>query len=172
MADPRIAHRLREMPLFADVRPKELALLALVMQEVHFNAGDLLCRIHEPADSCYFIVEGEVEVLNENARGDARHLATLGPGMVVGQIALVDEDPRSATCVARSATYALQLDKSDFDMLFSSGSQFAYRFQALIALTTVDQLRQANRRLNEVIGGSNAEDDIFAQVQRILEGRS
>ena len=171
MADPRIASRLREMPLFADLRPRELALLALVMQEVSWTAGETIFRQGEAADSCFFLLDGAVDVIAENARGAARELATLRAGQIFGQIALVDEDPRSATCVARDDSFALQLLREDFDMLFSSGSQFAYRFQAVIALTAVDSLRLANHRLNELVGLAQDNDKRVGQVQRILEGK-
>lgn len=171
MADPRIASRLREMPLFADLRPKELALLALVMQDVTFSAGQVIFRQGEAADSCFFLLSGYVDVRSEEAAENASHLATLGPGKIFGQIALVDEDPRSATCVARTNGEALQLSKDDFDMLFSSGSQFAYRFQGVIALTAVEQLRHANYTLNQLLGPIEDGDDPVARVQRILGGQ-
>lgn len=158
------------MPLFADLRPKELALLTLVMQDAAFSQGEVIFRQGDAADSCFFILSGNVDVESEYAPKHARNLATLGPGKIFGQIALVDEDPRSATCVARTDVEALKLSRDDFDMLFTSGSQFAYRFQSVVALAAVEQLRHANYTLNQLLGPVEEGDDPIGRIQRILGG--
>lgn len=170
MADPRLANELRKLPLFADLRPKELALLTLVMKEHKSEDNALVCRQGEPGDSCYFILRGEVDVVRELGSGHEQHLTTLGPGQLFGQISLVDQGPRSATCRARGKVELMRLDASDFEMLFSSGSQFAFRFQNVIALTAVEQLRRANARLNGLLSSADGgeTDEELSQIQGLL----
>lgn len=170
MADPRLANQLRKLPLFADLRPKELALLTLVMKDQQCADGDVICRQGEPGDSCFFILRGEVDVIRELGSGHEQHLATLGEGQLFGQIALVDQGPRSATCRARGKCELMRLDASDFEMLFSSGSQFAFRFQTVIALTAVEQLRRANARLNGLLSSADSgeTDEELSRLQGLL----
>ena len=171
MADPRLANRLKRMPLFADLRPKELALLTLVMKDRALKPGDVICREGDPGDSCYFILSGTVEVYREDQSGGVQHLANLGESQLFGQVALVDQGNRSASCRAVTEVEIMQLDATDFEMLFSSGSQFAFRFQTVIAQTAVQQLRSANARLNELLSTRNrdgSEDDL-SRIQELLE---
>lgn len=173
MADPRIAPRLRQMPLFADLRAKELTLLILVMEHIHLRSGDVIFREGDEGDSCYFILSGAVDVELPGASTTQRALATLRENELFGQIALVDDGRRSATCIARGSTELLQLHRGDFDALFQSGSQFAFRFQAVIAQTAVQQLRAANARLNALLMVHAPEDDLaLTRTQNLMEGRA
>ncbi len=170
MADPRITARLKRMPVFADLRPKELALLTMVMHEVRASPGEEIVTEGAEGDSCYFVLSGEVGVY-KNAGGSERYVATLGENQLFGQIALVDAGPRSATCRAMSAVHLLRLSNEDFEMLFNSGSHFAFRFQALIAHTAVEQLRKANERLGELATSRDArasDSGSLEEIQAIL----
>jgi CRP/FNR family transcriptional regulator len=149
MADPATARQLKEIPIFQNLRPKELALLTLVMKRKQFPAGTDICVQGEPGNSCFFILEGGISVLRKQSSDSYREIARLGPHELFGQIALVDQGPRSATCRAVVDSELLQLDANDFEMLFNSGSQFAFRFQELIAKHAVKQLRSATKTLEE-----------------------
>lgn len=149
MADPATARLLKEIPLFRDLRPKELALLTLVMKRGRVAAGEDICIQGDPGNSCYFILNGEISVLRRQDSASYREIARLGKHELFGQISLVDQAPRSATCRAVVETDLLQLDAKDFDMLFNSGSQFAFRFQELIAKHAVKQLRMATKTLEK-----------------------
>jgi CRP/FNR family transcriptional regulator, cyclic AMP receptor protein len=97
---------LRPVPLFADLTGEELAQVALLFKERHFSAGETVVK--EGADgAAFFLIEsGEANV---SVRGTER--ASLGPGDYFGEIALIDEDVRSATITATTdlACYGLTL---------------------------------------------------------------
>ena len=165
--------RLRAMPLFKDLTDKELDLLAMVMKPEGFQEGQIICKEGEPGRCCYFIVDGEVDVVKTLDTGENRVLATLRPHDVFGQISLIDAGPRSATCRARTRAAMFRLDRQDFDTLFSSGSKFAFRFQLGIARIAAHQLREANRRLNLLITPhrkhqSKQREEMLSEVREIL----
>lgn len=171
MADPHIAARLRRMPLFQGLRPKELALLTLVMRELHLKPDELLFRQGDIGQECFFILDGAIEVSREQPGAANRTVSVLGKNDLFGQIALIDSRERSATCRALEATHLLRLGAHDFEMLFHSGSQFAFRFQTMIAQSAAAQLRQANAHLNSLLGARASDtSDPIAQAQSILEG--
>jgi CRP-like cAMP-binding protein len=97
---------LRPVPLFADLTDEELAQVALLLKERHFAAGETVVK--EGADgAAFFLIEsGEANV---SVRGTER--ASLRPGDYFGEIALIDEDVRSATITATTelACYGLTL---------------------------------------------------------------
>jgi CRP-like cAMP-binding protein len=143
----RAALLVREMPLFADLTPKEVVLLGMVLKERDYQAGDWLCREGEPGDGCFFIGEGEVEIIKRAANQAQAVIGRAGKHATVGQISLIDDGPRSASVRAKTRVEVLRLDRGDFEALQASGSQFAYRFQLAIARSAAAQLREANQTL-------------------------
>lgn len=173
MAERPTIEMLRQIPILADLRPPELEALSMVTQLASFKPGAVICREGEPGSSCFFIVSGDVEVSKRVDRGPDRPILTLKPGAIFGHISLVDSGARSATCTARLPTTCVVLDRPDFDTLFSSGSQFAFRFQEVIAKTAAEQLRKANERLGLLLSTSNsrsraAEDESIRELQDML----
>ena len=89
---------LRKLPLFQGLTFAELNALKEHLTLRHAPAGSTLFTEGEAARSCFVIVEGEIDVVTHVERRGDEKLATLGPGALVGHMALVDHRPRSATC--------------------------------------------------------------------------
>lgn len=148
-ADLRALAALREYP------DAELAVLVAAAVEQRLAPGATLCREGEPGRSCFLLVSGEAQVLRATAEGD-RPLATIGPGAFVGQIALVDRGPRSATVRAVTACVALELSRDAFEKLLAACSPLALRFQESIAVAGIRQLRQATAGLARLLAQAEA----------------
>ena len=116
----------------------------------HFPAGTWLCREGDPASSCFLIATGAVEVV-KYLDGEERVLATLRPGTLVGQTALVEGALRSASVRAMSATTALEIRRRSFQRLVQQGSPLALRLQEQIAIAGIRQLRAAADQLALVL---------------------
>ena len=90
---------LRDVPLFADLEPRDLLDLAELTREEELPAGQPLCEEDRPDSGDLFVIlSGHAAVLVE---GGERTIAELGRGEVVGELSLLDGSPRSATVVAR-----------------------------------------------------------------------
>jgi CRP-like cAMP-binding protein len=111
----------------------------------------LLCHEGDQGSSCFLLVAGEVDVV-KTMRGKRRRLATLAQGSLVGQAALVDRAPRSASLRARGTVIAFELDRSSFERLLAQAYPLALRFQEEIAISGIRQLRSANARLLQLLG--------------------
>jgi CRP-like cAMP-binding protein len=94
-AQSRKSELLRCLPELAGASAKDLAKVSRLFEEVEFDAGAVLMTEGRPGRQVFLIVEGRVEVTLRGSR-----LAVLGPGEVVGEMALVDGGPRSATVTA------------------------------------------------------------------------
>jgi CRP-like cAMP-binding protein len=150
-----LAAALRALAPLRDYPDAELAVLAAAAVELRVAPGATLCREGEPGRSCFLLVSGEAEVLRATAEGD-RALATLGPGAFVGQIALVDRGPRSATVRALAACVTLELSRDAFEQLLAACSPLALRFQESIAVAGIRQLRQATAGLARLLAQAEA----------------
>ncbi|MCB9543556.1 MAG: cyclic nucleotide-binding domain-containing protein [Myxococcales bacterium] len=147
---------LRRLPLFRDLTPKELAGLRDYLTWCRFDPGDTLFREGDPAPSCYVLASGDVEVFTRLDDGRKQKLATLGPGALVGHLALIDHKPRSATCqVGMRPARLIELKRADFDRLLYARSPFAYKILDRVALDLVERVRGATARLTDRAEGGD-----------------
>jgi MFS family permease len=100
---------LRGVPLLALLPEPLLEGLARETVRVEAEPGDVVIREGDPGDRFYVIESGGVEVTKQG-----RHVASLGPGDFVGEIALLRDVPRTATVTATSATVLQALDRAHF----------------------------------------------------------
>lgn len=70
--------------------------------KLQYQAGEIIFRQGYPGDYAYVIVSGQVEIVDVKPDGSIEHIALLEPGQMFGEMALLDDQPRSAT--ARAAT--------------------------------------------------------------------
>jgi len=100
---------LRSNPLFGWLPPVALERVALTLTDVELDGGDVLIRQGEEGDRAYLVVAGELAV-----EKDGEEVARVGPGAVVGEIALLHVVPRTATVRAVGAARVLAIDGDEF----------------------------------------------------------
>lgn len=84
------------LDLMQGIGESDLALLANVLEKFHFPAGAVIFREGDPADRLYFLAKGTASIHLTVGGARTRRIATLGPGVAFGEMALVDGAPRSA----------------------------------------------------------------------------
>jgi CRP-like cAMP-binding protein len=100
-----------------------------------YTAGQTIFSEGEPGNIMFGVVEGEVEI---TLRG--MQLDTVGPGGIFGELALVDESPRSATAVARTTCEVVRIGEERFTFLIEQTPYFAIQVMRIMA----NRLRRAN----------------------------
>jgi CRP-like cAMP-binding protein len=103
---------LRSVPLFASCTRKELDLIAKSGDEITMTAGTMLVDQGQTGHEAFVVVDGKVAV-----KRNGRKVATLGPGDVFGELALLDNAPRNATVVADTDMQVLVLTRPEFNGL-------------------------------------------------------
>jgi CRP-like cAMP-binding protein len=98
--------------------------------------GDVLFRQGEHGDAMYVVIEGFVDIDH-----DGRVIETIGEGGIVGELALVDDAPRSASAVVASPSRILTVDKDRFTFLVQEHPTFALQVMRQMA----ERLRNANQ---------------------------
>ena len=106
---------LAKVPLLAGLSQKDLVAVGSLSDEVDLPAGHVLMREGGSGNEFYVIVDGSVEV----TRG-GQGLRTLGPGDFLGEIALVDRGPRTATATATTPVRALVVGVREFHSLMDA----------------------------------------------------
>jgi len=134
---------LMKVPLLHGLSEEDLRHIADATRRQAFEAGANIVEIGEPGRSLYLIVEGHVQVLYP-ARSADFELARLGAGEFFGEMALLNDKPRSATVRAVDAVDVLVLDKKDFRRILMDSPGVA--LQLLEALSI--RIRNADEQIS------------------------
>jgi CRP-like cAMP-binding protein len=108
---------LSAIPLFSGLSPRELAMLTHSLTELAAEPGQVVVQQGALGDSFYLVVEGRLAVTVDDSSGAARTVARLGPGEYFGEMALLQDQPRSATVTAEVPSLLLVLHKAGFERL-------------------------------------------------------
>ncbi len=103
--------------LFDSFDVDELTLLAQHMSYIHLQRGEFLFVEGDKGDFMGFVVHGVLEVLKKSATGENVIIARLAKGSSIGEMALIDKSPRSATVVSRQPATIITLTSKGFDKL-------------------------------------------------------
>jgi CRP-like cAMP-binding protein len=112
---------------FEGFSSQDLQRVAALSTEVEAPAGTVLIDQGDTGVECFVIVEGRASVYIANA-----HVATLGPGSMVGEMALVDHRPRSASVIAETDMRLLRFDSRHFRRLLAEMPKAEERVMALL----------------------------------------
>src|SRR5437773_334006 len=112
---------LKRVDLFAGISPEELISVAGLAQEVSFKAGETFLHQGEIADCLYVTVEGDTGIHIQGAG----EVAVRAAPTVLGEMAIILRQPRSADCIARTDVVALKIDSAPFQQLLAENPTLA-----------------------------------------------
>lgn len=152
------------IPLFAGIGPAELERILRIFQPVSFDPGACLVRQGQPADSAYILESGIADVITALPGGGEAKVAELGPGSVLGEMALLERGVRSATVIARGPVTGHLVERDGFRMLLAQRERAAFTIQTRITLTLCRRLRELNARIVESDAPENAAPPLSGQT--------
>ena len=155
---PPVVLRPSDLRVFSAFESSDDATLAELLRVANvrrYAAGACLLRQGAHGSGCFLLVSGEVQIVKSTAldskAGSHWIVGTVGAGSLIGQIALVDHLPRTATVVAVGEIVVVQIVREVFDKLTASTSEIACRLREQIALAGIRQLRHATRRFAAIV---------------------
>ena len=140
-ADP--VELLARVPLFSELSRQELERISRVAVPRSFPAGVRVFHEGDQSDACYLVRSGDLRVTREHPDGRAIALATLGPGDLFGELAMLDGEARSASVDTLSESELLALPAADLRRLLADHPEISVKLVA--ALTR--RLRETNERV-------------------------
>jgi serine phosphatase RsbU (regulator of sigma subunit) len=143
---------MRGLPLFKGFPDDELNQLIASMADQRLEAGEVLFWQGEEGHECYVILEGELEVIAHPGRSEVR-LEVRQAGQMIGEMALIDPSPRSATVRAVSASHVAVLGEPAFMVLIHRNPELMF---AMLRSNTV-RLRRTSQQMIEDMEAKNAE---------------
>lgn len=140
---------LRSVPLFANIEPSKLKLLAFTSERLTFPKGQNVFKQGDPGDAAYVIISGNADVIIDTPSGPLT-VAQLGKNAFVGEIAILIDVPRTATITPATDLETLKISKDLFFRLIAEFPEMAIEIMRELARRleqTNRQLSDANRRL-------------------------
>lgn len=132
---------LRKVPLFSGIDPAKLKLLAFTSERLNFDKGQSLMRQGEMGDAAFLILSGEADVLADAGDGPVK-VASAGVNGFVGEMAILRDQPRTATVTAATDVSTLKITKESFFQLIEDSPKIAVELMRVLAqrleVTTID----------------------------------
>jgi len=142
-----IAKLFRSIYLFKDLSDEELALISDITAERDFFVGEVIFKEGDVGDAFYAVLEGKVRISKEINGAGEEALTILDKGSYFGEMALIDEFPRSASAVAHTDCRVLMMDKADFSQLLSRNKELAYKLLWVFCQVLSQRLRDTNEKI-------------------------
>jgi CRP-like cAMP-binding protein len=150
---------IRTVPIFSELSEEEVAAVARHATRRQFAKDAVIFFENEPGDTLYVVAAGRVRVSILGDDGREVILSVLGPGDFFGEMALLDNDPRSATTIAAEDTELLCLSRPDFEKVMRESPTM---MMALIKVLTT-RLRHANQQISTL-----ALLDVYGRVAHLI----
>ena len=154
-----VSDTLRGVPLFSRLADEELARVAALARERAYPRNSVILFEDDPGDALYVVVTGQVKVVLVGEDGREVILAVLGEGDFFGEMALIDDEPRSAHVMAMEDAKLLVLRRDDFHEALDKHPR--------IALGLLRALSRRLRRADDKIGAL-VMLDVLGRVARLL----
>ncbi len=110
---------LGESFLFSGLSDSDREIVEEHMYETHLDAGEVLFSEGDQGDFLCYVVHGKLQITKKNQAGKAVELAVLQRGQLIGEMAMVEYAPRSATVKALEETVLMVLTRKGFELLLS-----------------------------------------------------
>ncbi len=144
-SDP-VLQVLGQVPIFENLTPKELKDLARLTHERFYKANEPVFKKLAPSEGMYVILKGTVEIKDPDSNTT---FATLGSGDFFGELALLDEEPRSAMAVATEASELIGFFRTDLLTLMKRGPELGNKILLNLSRVLGERLRRTNLELTK-----------------------
>jgi CRP-like cAMP-binding protein len=150
---------LRNVPIFSELSDADITTLARVATRRKYPKDTVVFFENEEGDFFFMILEGRIKVTILGDDGREVILSILGPGDFFGEMALLDNEPRSATAIAVEDSELLSLHRHDFQSVLADNRSI---MSALIKILA-SRIRKANHQISTL-----ALLDVYGRVARVI----
>ena len=144
-SDP-VLQVLGQVPIFENLTPKELKDLTQLTHERSYKANEPVFKKLAPGEGMYVILKGTVEIKDPDSNTT---FATLGSGDFFGELALLDEEPRSAMAVATEASDLVGFFRTDLLTLMTRDPELGNKILLNLSRVLGERLRRTNLELTK-----------------------
>jgi len=138
---------LRKVALFESLVPEHLKLIAGIVEEITFTPSTVIFKDGDAADRFFFIVSGKVRISKQIPGVGEEALAILESGDYFGEMALIDDSPRSADAITNTTVVVGSIARATFEDLLFMNKDLAYDMLWTFVRTLSARLRETNEKM-------------------------
>ena len=139
-----ILKALEEVPIFENLSNNELKNIAQLTHEREYKSSEYVFKKHAPAEGMYVILEGNVEIKDPES---GKIFAKLHSGDFFGELALLDEEPRSATAICNNPSRLIGFFRTDLLTLMKRSPDLGNKILLNLSRVLGERLRRTNQEL-------------------------
>lgn len=147
----RMREIIEAIKLFEDFEPEELNCLARYMRCYRAKEGVEIIREGESGDFMVLILDGSVEIVKKDHRGLPAQIAVVGPGKTLGEMSLIDGEPRFASCIALGDAEFAVLDRESLSHLIADDPRVGVKLMMEFLMLLNERLRSVSSQLMECV---------------------
>jgi CRP/FNR family cyclic AMP-dependent transcriptional regulator len=141
---------LSKVPAFANLAPRELKEVAAIVHKREYRTGEPVFYQGDPGLGMYIVKDGEVSIVIQGKDGNERELALFGDGDFFGELALLDESPRSANAVCKTECTLIGFFRPDLFELIEKNTTLGIKIVLKLAEIVAQRLRHTDKELSKV----------------------
>jgi len=141
---------LKGIYLFRELSPKETDLVISISKEKMYKKNVVIFKEGEKGDAFYVVVSGTVRISTIVPGVGEEALTVLHSGEYFGEMALIDDAPRSASAIANEDTILISISKGDFENLLAKNTVLAYKLLWVFTKTLCSRLRKTDEQLKSI----------------------
>ena len=141
---------LSKVPAFSGLSPRELKEVASIVHKREYRLGEPVFSQGDPGLGMYIIQEGEVSITLSGKDNEERELAVLSEGDFFGELALLDESPRSANARCKTECVLIGFFRPDLFELIEKKHQLGIKIIFKLAEIVAQRLRNTDKELSKV----------------------
>jgi CRP-like cAMP-binding protein len=139
---------------FAEFSRRDISILAGYMDVFRAQPGEIIIREGDIGDFMLLIIEGEVDILKQGLRSELQRMTSAGPGMMLGEMSMIDGEPRFATCRAARATTFSVLTRDRMAKIILDHPGVGSKILVKLVTTLSLRLRQTSAKLLQYMENS------------------
>lgn len=141
---------LSKVPAFANLAPRDLKEVAAIVHKREYRAGEPVFYQGDPGLGMYIVQDGEVSIAILGKDGNEQELAVLGDGDFFGELALLDESPRSANAICKTDCTLIGFFRPDLFELIEKKNTLGIKIVLKLSEIVAQRLRQTDKELSKV----------------------
>ena|SRR3989339_92373 len=138
---------LKNIPLFSNINLSDLIKLSKFLHSRKYSQNEIVFLEKEPGAGLYIVKSGSVKIFIKSLDGQERILAKLEKGCFFGEVALIDESPRSASVIALEETELLGFFRPDLMTLMDRDPRLSSQILLHLATVLGQRLRETNKEI-------------------------
>lgn len=146
-----VCEMIADTQLFADFEWRDIEAMSNYVQCYQVTAGTVVFKEGDAGNYMCLLIKGEVEILKDDQEGKPRRIVAVTHGKTVGEMSIIDGEPRSATCVASQDSVLLLLTKDNYARIIKDRPILAVHILSKLAKLMSQRLRGASGQLVEYL---------------------